>query len=377
MALVPGNSLQIDIFVTNVPKDTKPKTSPGSDSKPPRLSWAPPNRPGGLDAAASSMEDVSIDGHSRIGIQVVSPEEKSRRPPSIMSFDDDRNSLLMPNPYDGSVGGRYGDGGLKGKDHDYELGLGGGHHQEDTMYDVLDYTHFNGDLDAAPVPAEESFSRRLRQEGAIRRKMTRKMTLGKMDQEALWADVGQQVGSPTVVGTPHTPLPSPYSELGHGKSEHGHSSTLPPDGGGDHHPAKDTRRLSVPTSTSKSRDKRLDRMSMSSIRDSVMDLSTVQELLPKTGKGARDEEVALEFNDDELEDMLAMTEYAWPGRPKLDKLLAEEVGIAKGALVVACCGPTQLSASIRKMVAAQINPAKIKKGDMTGYIACVTEEFEY
>ena len=32
---------------------------------------------------------------------------------------------------------------------------------------------------------------------------------------------------------------------------------------------------------------------------------------------------------------------------------------------------------MRKVVAAQINPQKIKAGDMRGYISCVTEEFEY
>jgi hypothetical protein len=82
----------------------------------------------------------------------------------------------------------------------------------------------------------------------------------------------------------------------------------------------------------------------------------------------------------------------------LDKLLKEEVDRAKGPLVVACepsspfsvpydsdpdflsttgCGPTQLSASIRKIVAAQLSPEKIKAGDKTGLIECVTEEFEY
>jgi hypothetical protein len=32
---------------------------------------------------------------------------------------------------------------------------------------------------------------------------------------------------------------------------------------------------------------------------------------------------------------------------------------------------------MRKHVAAQIDPAKIKKGDLKGFISCVTEEFEY
>ena len=57
---------------------------------------------------------------------------------SMMS--DVHNSLLMPIPYDGPAGGQYADGGLKGPDYDYEMGLGGpGHFQEDSNYDVLDH----------------------------------------------------------------------------------------------------------------------------------------------------------------------------------------------------------------------------------------------
>ena len=419
MALVPGSALQVDIFVTNVPKDKKPSTpsAPGTDSsKPPRLSWTPLKNTVSLNPNnGTSMEDVSLEAGSRMPGHLMPPEEKSRRPPSISSFSDDHNSLLMPNPHDAAPG-RYGDGGLKGQDYDYEMGVdgnnAGGHFQEDSNYDVLDYTHFNGDLDAEVVPAEESFSRRLRQEGALRRKMTRKMTMGMgqqerdQDQETLWADLGQQVASPTLITTPGPGeyfSPPPSSSL-----EHGHAQTMPMTGGDDAM-GMDGRRSSVPPylqkyndlakreGSTKSSRERLARTSMSSIRDNIMDVSAVQAMLPKTGQGARGEEVALQFNDDEVEDMLAMTEYAWPGRPMLDKLLKEEVKMAKGPLVVACecllssssilcdsdppcflgCGPTQLSASIRKIVAAQIDPVKIKAGDQTGYISCVTEEFEY
>lgn len=290
------------------------------------------------------MEDVSLGDQSRL--QNVPPSE-SRQEPSV----DDHNSLLMPNPHDGMSGARYGDGGLRGRDDDYELGLGGGHQRENTAYDVLDDTHFNGDLDEDVIPAEESFNRRLRQEGALRRKMTRKMTMGHhQEQESLWADLGQQVGSPTLILTPGPgDFPSPPSSMhGHGGSENGHSQTLPPDAG--EHMGNEPRRSSVPPYSQQNNEparrdptdprvKRLQRSSMSSlnsIRDKIMDVSTVQAMLPKTGKGARGEEVALQFTDEEVEDMLTMTEFAWPGRPKLDKLLKEEVERAKGPLVVAC-----------------------------------------
>ena len=44
---------------------------------------------------------------------------------------------------------------------------------------------------------------------------------------------------------------------------------------------------------------------------------------------------------------------------------------------LAGCGPTGLNAMVRKAVAAQIDPARIRLGDMRGSIALVAEDFEY
>ncbi|KAF9644193.1 hypothetical protein BDM02DRAFT_3122293 [Thelephora ganbajun] len=404
MALVPG-SLKIDIFVTNIPKDPKPMPLSGTDPEkrksgsrpgmePKRHSWTPGKHPATLHPPLtlqplSSMEDVSLGSGSPVPVYLAPPEDRSRRE-SQVSISDYYNTLLMPNPHPSSSDERYGEGGLKGKDSDYEMGVGGGHYQEDSTYDVLDYTHFNGDLDAETVPAEESLSRRLKQEGAARRRKTRKMTMEHQRQNSLWADLGQQVASPTLATSPseHTKSSSLPSIQGEG-SERGrdHSRSLSLEVDESTLSGKQARRVSVPSylqqqelgqrDPSKSRDKRADRASIISISESIMDLSTVQSMMPKTGKGARGEEIELQFSEEELEDVLAMTEYAWPGRPSLDKLLQEEVETAKGAIVVACCGPTSLSASIRKIVAAQIDPSKIKVGDMRGYISCITEEFEY
>ena len=291
MALVPGSALQVDIFVTNVPKDKKPSTpssASGPDSsKPPRLSWTPLKNTVSLNPNnGTSMEDMSLEAGSQMPGHLMPPEEKSCQPMSISSFSDDHNSLLMPNPHEAAPG-RYGDGGLKGEDYDYEMGVNGnntgGHFQEDSNCDVLDYMHFNRDLDTEVVPAEESFSRRLRQEGALRRKVTRKMTVS-MGQE--W-DQGQERRSSAIPPT----LPQGYNALG--KRE----------------------------GSTKSSRERLVRTSMSSIQDNVMDVSAAQVTLPKTGQGACGEEVALQFNNDKVEDMLAMTEHAWPRRLMLDKLL--------------------------------------------------------
>ena len=41
------------------------------------------------------------------------------------------------------------------------------------------------------------------------------------------------------------------------------------------------------------------------------------------------------------------------------------------------CGPTTLNAVVRKAVAAQINPSRLKQGDNSGSIDVVVEEFGF
>ena len=41
------------------------------------------------------------------------------------------------------------------------------------------------------------------------------------------------------------------------------------------------------------------------------------------------------------------------------------------------CGPTSLNALMRKVVAAKIDPKRIMKGDMRGYIDFMCEDFDY
>lgn len=427
MALVPG-SLQIDIFVTNIPKDPKPMPPAGAgsegqkpdsqhESKPQPHSWTPAKflkkvHAPPMSHPSTSMEDVSLDSNPRAPIHLALPEEKGFRNRSQVSVNDDYNTLLVHSPCVGPSDGRYGDVGLKGKDHECEAGVGnGGHRQEDSEYDVLDYTHFDGDLDAEVVPAEESLSRILKEEGTARRRITRRVTTGYRSRSNSPVDPVRQVTSPQVAVIPeeHTNSSPPSPLHGHGTGEgDGYLQSSHLDFGEPTTTEKQTPRTSLPQYLQQyelklrdpipPRGKRADRASENSIRDPIVDLSAVQSMMPKTGKGARGEEMEIHFSEEELEDILAMTEYTWPGRPSLDKLLREEVEVARGPIVVACgcflpsfivlirtypltffigCGPTSLSASIRKIVAAQIDPLKIKAGDMRGYISCVTEEFEY
>jgi len=107
------------------------------------------------------------------------------------------------------------------------------------------------------------------------------------------------------------------------------------------------------------------------------DVESIYSQMPHTGVGAYGEEVKIEFDEQEIHDVSAVAEHARPGRPKLDRLLTEEVENARGSILVACCGPTSLNAVVRKYVAAQIDPAKIRRGDMRGSITLVAEDFEY
>jgi hypothetical protein len=48
------------------------------------------------------------------------------------------------------------------------------------------------------------------------------------------------------------------------------------------------------------------------------------------------EEPQLELGEQEMRDITVMAEFARPGRPKLDMILRDEVGKARGRIVVAC-----------------------------------------
>jgi len=53
-------------------------------------------------------------------------------------------------------------------------------------------------------------------------------------------------------------------------------------------------------------------------------------------EGDRDSRLAFEMDEREATDVDAVSEHARPGKPKLDKLIADEVQASKGAIVVAC-----------------------------------------
>lgn len=79
----------------------------------------------------------------------------------------------------------------------------------------------------------------------------------------------------------------------------------------------------------------------------------------------------------EMHDISVVSEHARLGKPKLDRILADEVQMARGLVIVATCGPASLNAMVRKEIAKQIDPAKLRRGDMSGFIDLVSEEFDF
>lgn len=87
--------------------------------------------------------------------------------------------------------------------------------------------------------------------------------------------------------------------------------------------------------------------------------------------------LGLEIDEREAREVDVMSEHARPGKPRLDKVIADEVEQSGGSVVVACCGPSSLDAMVRKIIAKQTSPDRIRRGDMRGLITLVSEEFEY
>lgn len=86
--------------------------------------------------------------------------------------------------------------------------------------------------------------------------------------------------------------------------------------------------------------------------------------------------VGVRLGQEEARAVSVVAENVRPGKPKLDRILSYEVQEACGPVLVACCGPTSLNALVREVVSNQINPHGQDR-DGRGYVALISEEFEY
>lgn len=258
----------------------------------------------------------------------------------------------------------------------------------------VDLTNFRGD-DDTELPGEAQLSYRLRKEGILRRAKTRRRTMvgleGRRNMTADSTDHGPD--SSYLQGQEMLSIPQMVNFRSPSETGHKHSSRLLSHG-------KEIDISTVPmfspwlsspvsptgpsfaAGSSLSNPDGLESPKSVDIRASLSfdprsDASDVASLMRQKGIGARGEEVKLTFDPMEIHDVAAVAEYARPGRPKLDRLLADEVDKSKGSIIVACCGPTLLNAVMRKHVATQINPARVRRGDLRGSITIVLEDFEY
>ncbi|TCD71873.1 hypothetical protein EIP91_000005 [Steccherinum ochraceum] len=386
MALVPSSELQIDIFVTNA----KPHA---------RFLFAP-SHPHLQNMKLEGLEEEDENELAPPEPQFVKEEGQTRN--SISSNRSSRHSLASvlssdsEESVDSDVDLSYYAGDFVDEEHG-EFG-----HEDH----VLDYTNFDGDDDSV-LPGEDQLNMSVRKEGKRRRSYVRRTSMavpagfefGQRSSIALSVydptpapsasavrliepssrptltslePIGEHIRQGSTFARlqgPNSPL-TPYSDMSTPTSAAALlSHTFPPPSSSPLH--QSTAATQIPQSSSLTSLARP--LSQASQLSQMTDWSSHS--LAALVHGA--DNVRLELNETELADVSVVAERARPGKPKLDRILADEVERSKGAVVVGCCGPTSLNAMMRKHIAAQINPERIRQGDMRGSIALVAEDFEY
>ena len=305
--LVPREALQLDLFVTNfnpsIPlgyNDTERSTSPDT-----------------LDPASSK----------------VPPEGQG------VSFDGDDESIDDQIPEDEFVDLSYYTGEYN------ETGEFG--HEEHR----LDLTNFDGENDDR-LPGETSLNRTLKKEGTIRRALTRRTRVHRKGKYSLEKRPVSESRRPSDSATFNAEtshlLDSPVHPLRNSldpsvdtssrrKSSHRPASlssvSIVP-----HTPPLGTPPLGTPPlgdwDTSGPRDQFTDGSldwERKTISSAFSHASSQQPLVREAAKG-----VELEVGSQEMRDVSVMTEFARPGRPKIDSILKDEAGRTSGRVVVAC-----------------------------------------
>ncbi|KAF7976337.1 hypothetical protein HWV62_7072 [Athelia sp. TMB] len=383
LAMVPAPGLQVDIFVTNFTPPARP-----------RYNMPPPALP------AASFSDVKLVPPT----PNFAREAKSHfRRDSVESEDGDDDDVDL-SYYTGAHSGH---SQYQPARTDEEQAGGDFNYGPDHEDHILDYTNFDGDDDQA-LPGEEVLNQTVKKQGKLRRAKTRKATratpaamerlrerrakstLGHGDihhppaetQLAARESQAQSHATTTSHGSaasvdrllsytskpgpsmPERHLPTPLEmDLGSPTAAHSEDAPwrLPPSR--THTPA--------PTYTEHSEAGHFSNW------DAHSDIASTREMMMSRTGDRPGDEIALEVDERELHDVSVVSEHARPGKPKLDRILADEVENSKGSVIVACCGPTSLNALVRKIIAAKIDPARIRHGDMRGMISLVSEEFEY
>ncbi|KAI0054113.1 hypothetical protein FA95DRAFT_1479305, partial [Auriscalpium vulgare] len=272
------------------------------------------------------------------------------------------------------------DGGEADVDLSYYTGDYSGQGELGHEEHILDLTNFDGDNDDH-MPGEASVNHKVKKEGTLRRAITRK---------ALWRNKGKPDVDDRRSRPPASPVeperPTPRisaAPKGHRFRQSNLSEsdtvTLTADVYSPRHSHRASQASTQPDDHTHSGQFNVASPARPDwdTRSMISQASSMHALMPGIEHGAYGETVKLEVDEREMHDMHVVAEFARAGRPKLDVILRDEVSRAKGHVMVASCGPTALDAVVRKTIAAQIDPARIRRGDMSGSISLVAEEFSY
>ena len=295
--LVPPESLQLDLFVTNFnpPPSHAPRSSDTGSPMP------------------SSISDTSFSSATPASIEVK----------GVALDRDDLIEAQMPDDDYVDLGYYMGDYTMVG-----ELG-----HEEHR----LDLTNFDGDNDDR-VRGESTLNRALKKEGTVRRALTRKKTESRRPKRYSGARVDSRPArlpslptfSEEVTQSPESTAAPSCDTLGRHhaaatKSSHHliHSNDNP------HAPSSiELDKSGYENGPYKEGSQHVKRMSTLSIASQE---SSRQALIREVV-----EEPQLELGEQEMRDISVMAEFARPGRPKVDTILRDEVGRADGRIIVAC-----------------------------------------
>ncbi|KAG2111597.1 uncharacterized protein F5147DRAFT_92393 [Suillus discolor] len=361
LSLVPSSALQIDIFITNF----KPIALKKSDIPPLQV----PQRP------LFTSEPVRSED--------LQPPHPSFARDSPSSFRSDSNDSLDNSDSDVDLSYYTGESGDPMTPEE-DIGLAHDSH-------ILELTNFDGDDDTA-LPGEHNLSRKVKKEGKLRRAQSRKFSGEKTvrllqppsrPSNMQLAANGVSAISATSGLSTNRLLPSSINSDKRWSEMSMDTFASPTSMCGDSPTRGRQSTYHEPTFSLNGRSSQMGHAGPSTPRYSTSswegksDAGSFRGLLPSSAPNGSLDPVQFDISEEEARDINVVAEHARPGKPKLDRILADEVEQSEGSVMVACCGPTSLNVMVRKIIAEQIDPGRVWRGDMRGSISLISEEFEY
>lgn len=348
--MVPAPGLHIDIFVTNFTPMRNPRL---------KVDHSYPPTP-----TTGMYYDKEQQGllPPRPGFAPGGAQRPHTRDESAESIDDHEDSVedyVDLSYYTGEIND--GDG------YPHQQGGLGLDHEDH----ILDLTNFDGDNDEA-LPGEDALNRTVKKQGTIRRAKTRKAT--RATQAAQQRLRERRAAAEARRQTQYQPQPYPthvqtlshesalstdrllsYASPASAGIEHILSTTQEIDLGNTAmheaslHVARSPAGIAtgeapwhhdIPRSHTPPMSPEGSRLSHSEAHfsnwDARSDTASFRDMLPRTGVGAAGQEVRLEVDEQSMHDINVVSEHARPGKPKLDRMIADEVENSKGSTIVAC-----------------------------------------